>query len=53
MSELTKRRCPKEAQHTPGPKGYATWFDWAKKMSKTHRQTRCEGCGTYSVWVKK
>lgn len=40
--------------HTPDqPTGYIAWFGWAQRMSKTHRQIKCEGCGLYQVWVPK
>lgn len=39
--------------HTPCPDGYLNWHDWAKKMSKTHRQTKCPDCSKYVVWVPK
>ena len=49
--ERIKNTCK---NHTPNqPTGYVAWFDWAKKMSKTHKQIKCEGCGLYSVWVPK
>jgi hypothetical protein len=50
MSEST---CRYAVSHTPCPNGYIAWFGWAHRMSKTHRQIRCEGCGLYYVWVTK
>jgi len=33
------------------------WFfdetDHYKKLTKTHKQTRCKVCGLFTVWVKK
>ncbi len=40
-------------KHEYGPNGYLQWFAWAKKMSKTHKQIKCECCGLYVLWVKK
>lgn len=39
--------------HTPAPTGYAAWHAWAGRMSRTHRQVRCPGCGLFNVWVPK
>lgn len=40
-------------EHTPCPSGYIQWHSWAEKMSETHRQIKCPGCGLWAVWVKK
>lgn len=45
--------CPKASQHTPNPSGYIDWCNWADEMSKTHKQIRCDGCGLWSIWVKR
>lgn len=45
--------CPNNANHEPSPSGYVDCIDWAKHMGKTHRQTRCEGCGLYAIWEPK
>ncbi|HEY3259615.1 MAG TPA: hypothetical protein VGJ95_04990 [Pseudonocardiaceae bacterium] len=42
--------CPQHALHTPQPAGYSEWFDWAERMSRTHDQVRCPGCGRFSIW---
>jgi hypothetical protein len=42
--------CPNEAEHTPEPHGYLAWHEWADAKSKTHRQTRCSGCGRLAIW---
>lgn len=42
-------RCPNVAEHVYGPDGYIQWHAWAQKMSKTHRQTRCPGCGFWLI----
>lgn len=39
--------------HTLAPAGYLAWHDWAKRMSRTHRQVRCAGCGLYAIWIPK
>lgn len=46
-------RCPNAAAHTPGPKGYIAWFNWADEMARTHRQRRCDGCGLLVIWEPK
>ncbi len=45
--------CPNNAEHTPSPRGYLPWHEWAEAMSKTHRQVRCPGCGLWKVWVAR
>ena len=45
--------CPNKANHTPCPEGYIQWHDWAAKMSKTHSQIRCQGCGKWVTWLPK
>lgn len=39
--------------HTPQPDGYHEWYSWAEKMSETHDQRQCRGCGLWSIWVPK
>jgi len=39
--------------HTAAPATYLAWHVWAEKMSKTHRQRRCKGCGLYVIWEPK
>lgn len=39
--------------HTPAPTGYVARAEWAERMSRTHRQVRCPGCGLFKVWVRK
>lgn len=39
--------------HTPAPKGYLQWHEWAEKMAKTHRQVKCACCGLWANWVPK
>jgi hypothetical protein len=54
MSTRTKPEpCPDIATHTPSPTGYLAWHAWADEMSKTHRSTRCPGCGLYKIWKPK
>jgi hypothetical protein len=45
--------CPHFHDHTPTPEGYLQWHAWARKMSRTHRQERCSGCGLYAIWVPR
>src|SRR3954470_8314255 len=42
-----------ECRHTPCPKGYVDFCDWADKMSKTHDQIKCKVCDSYDVWVER
>lgn len=46
-------RCPDKASHTECPEGYIQWHAWAEKMSKTHEQERCAGCGLFTIWRPK
>ena len=39
--------------HTPCPKRYIEWFEWAGKKGKTHDQIKCPDCGLYAIWVPK
>ena len=43
--------CPNNAQHTPSPRGYVAWHEWAERMRRTHRVTRCRGCGLWTTYV--
>lgn len=45
--------CPNVDQHTPAPASYTGWHHWATRMSRTHMQTRCPGCGLYEIWIPK
>jgi hypothetical protein len=46
--------CPNVKAHVKGePDGYNQWHDWAARMGKTHRQTRCDGCGLYAIWTRR
>lgn len=48
-------KCPNADRHTKRPKGlsYLGFFSWADEKSKTHKQTKCPGCGLYKIWVPK
>lgn len=49
-------QCPDPSPHTHSEDedlGYTAWHEWAKQMSKTHRQKRCPNCGLYRVWAPK
>lgn len=39
--------------HTPCPRGYIAWHEWAEMKSRTHRQVRCPGCALWKIWVPK
>lgn len=43
--------CPHFEDHTPCPEGYIQWHAWAEEMAKTHRQSKCPGCGLYVIWT--
>jgi hypothetical protein len=45
--------CPEADRHTPAPASYTGWHHWAARMSRTHMQTRCPGCGLYEIWIPK
>jgi hypothetical protein len=45
--------CPQADQHTPAPASYTGYHHWSARMSRTHMQTRCPGCGLYEVWIPK
>lgn len=55
LSEAQKREvfCPHFEDHTLSPEGYIQWHAWAEKMSETHRQEKCGGCGLYTIWTPK
>ena len=46
---MTNSKC----KHTPCPKGYIDWHNWAEKKSKTHAQVKCPYCGLWAIWIKK
>ena len=45
--------CEKAKRHTPCPKGYVAWHNWAEEKSKTHMQVPCSFCGFLAIWVEK
>jgi hypothetical protein len=45
--------CPNIEKHTACPTGYLQWHEWARRMSRTHRQRKCTTCGFYAEWVPK
>jgi hypothetical protein len=32
---------------------HVDWHMWAMQKGKTHRQTRCDECGLFKIWVEK
>jgi hypothetical protein len=53
-TDKQREACPNKAAHVTGePEGYLSWFEWAELKAKTHRQTKCPGCGLWIVWVPK
>jgi hypothetical protein len=47
----TPEDCPNYRDHTPTPGGYVERFEWAIEMGRTHKQTKCAGCGLYAIWI--
>lgn len=43
----------KGPNYREGPRGYLQWQNWAKKMSKTHKQEQCPVCGRWTIWKKR
>lgn len=39
--------------HTPAPQGYVARAEWAERMSRTHEQRQCPGCGLWNIWTPK
>lgn len=55
-AKVAQALCPDFQHHTPCPvadSDYLGWHAWARKMSKTHRQVKCSGCGLYAIWIPK
>jgi hypothetical protein len=43
--------CSRNELHTPQPRSYVDWFEWAGQMNyKGHAQHKCPGCGRYMIW---
>lgn len=40
-------------KHTPAPRGFLDWHEWARLKGKTHRQVRCPHCALWAIWVPK
>ena len=49
----TTSDCPLRGNHTPEPRGYLAWHEWAEGMSRTHLQARCKGCVLLKVWIAR
>ena len=39
--------------HTPCPKHFSKWLEWAEGMRRTHEQKMCPYCGLWKVWTLK
>jgi hypothetical protein len=39
--------CPNASEHTPVPRGYLDWHEWAEEKAKTHTPKQCPGCGRW------
>lgn len=46
-------QCINKSNHTECPEGYLAWHNWAQKISKTHKQIKCQACGFLTIWIKK
>lgn len=53
MTPGRENLCPHFEDHAWQPEGYIQWHAWAEKMAKTHRQSKCAGCGLYVIWTPK
>lgn len=53
MARAKTSECPNGTEHTPQPRGYLEWHEWAEEKSKTHLQEKCPGCGLYEIWVPR
>jgi hypothetical protein len=51
--ELVVSPCEGEAEHTPAPRGYIEWHEWAEAMTQTHKQEKCSGCDKWAIWVPR
>ena len=47
--------CPRRSKHTRAnmPDSYNARQEWATRMTKQYRQTRCDGCGYWAIWERK
>jgi hypothetical protein len=45
--------CPGAHLHTPQPRRYDAWHEWAERMAETHDQRRCATCGFWTIWELK
>jgi hypothetical protein len=50
---MKKQDCPNTECTVSEPSDYIHWHEWARKKSKTHKQTKCPTCGLYTVWIPK
>lgn len=50
----TCRHCGREGDgYMDEPTDYLGWHAWADRMSRTHTQHECPGCGRFTVWRLK
>ncbi|CAB4906218.1 unannotated protein [freshwater metagenome] len=47
---LIVTECDAGGQHTPAPRGYLEWHEWATERENTHEQVQC-ACGLWAIWV--
>ena len=49
----TRERRETSRRYYDEPFGYVALSEWGDKMSKTHRQLPCPGCGRLTLWEPK
>lgn len=47
--ETPNPECSNAAEHTPAPRGYLEWHEWAEEMAATHEPQECSGCGRWLI----
>ena len=46
-------KCPNVENHALHPLGYADWHEWARAKNKTHKNSKCDGCGRFTIWTPR
>ena len=46
-------KCPNVENHALHPLGYADWHEWASEKNKTHKNSKCDGCGRFTIWTPR
>lgn len=50
---MGRRPCPRAELHYDLPEGYVAWHETVSKLAKTHRQSKCPGCGLWKIWTPR